>query len=183
MWAVRNVHVCHETHHHRLQQQENVLRQEGHCKSQRSYLHLDTMRVHETCSELDGIKKNSLRLFCLPGKQFDIKVPWLWGSKDSQAYFSRVWACSGNNFWGGGWKDTKIGLIVLLLQTQLVLMFAVYYAASWGLPDFKDASRGSNIQHILSRNQRWKHFQHFAQLQYVQNLLGRALRHIKDIPW
>lgn len=29
-------------------------------------------------------------------------LPWLWGSKDSHAYLSRVWACSGRSFWGGG---------------------------------------------------------------------------------
>lgn len=31
-------------------------------------------------------------------------IPWLWGSKDSHAYLSRVWACSGRSFWGGGCK-------------------------------------------------------------------------------
>lgn len=48
-------------------------------------------------------------------KQLNIKehLPWLWGSKDSQAYLSRVWACSGSNFWGGGCKGTHTEAVPL----------------------------------------------------------------------
>lgn len=34
--------------------------------------------------------------------EINVYLPWLWGSKDSHAYLSRVWACSVRSFWGGG---------------------------------------------------------------------------------
>lgn len=45
-----------------------------------------------------------------PGLAFHLRwrsSPWLCESKDSQAYLSSVWACSGSNFWGGGWWHRK----------------------------------------------------------------------------
>ncbi len=70
-----------------------------------------TQGIHCTILQLQR-RENMYNSYLFPPITAQAHSPWLWGSKDSHAYLSRVWACSGNSFWGGGFIEKHKSWII-----------------------------------------------------------------------